>query len=256
MNKKEALEIICMIVDGLNPYEAKFNLEDIPEKNPATIRALCTAIVSLIYKRDRDKLASCYKQRNNSELGKLVNGPLREYFIKKEKAEIIEALTNTNYDDEKTAETLGITIFELDKKINIFNLNPFIIANKYFIKRRMLTLDQFLRKIEREIIFEALNKRNFNIASVSSLLGIPFPNIKSQIKKFNSKDTSDPKITTNYLERSQIKSLEIFINEIEKQIIIIAFKLKNSNFRKTASLLGITFTSLIDRIEKLNIEMG
>ena len=81
-------------------------------------------------------------------------------------------------------------------------------------------------------------------------------NIKSQINKFNSKDTSDPAITTNYLERSQIKSLEIFINEIEKKIIIKAFQLRNSNFSKTASLLGITLASLIDRIEKLNIEMG
>lgn len=256
MNKKEALEIICMIVDGLNPYEPEFMLKDIPEQNPATIRALCTAVASLIYRRDREELASCYRQRNNSELGKLVNGPLREYFKKKEKEEIIEALTNANYNDEKTAETLGITIFELDKKIKIFNLDPFMIANKYLIKRRTLTLDQFLRKIKKEIIFEALNKRNFNITLAAQLLGIPSRNIKSQIKKFNSKDTSDPEISTNYLKRSQIKSLEIFINEIEKQIIIIAFQLKNSNFRKTAFLLGITLASLIDRIEKLNIEMG
>lgn len=256
MNKKEALEIISMIVDGLNPYEPTFTLEDIPEKNPATIRALCTAIASLIYKRDREELASCYRLRNNSELGGIVNGPLREYFIKKEKEEIIGALTNSNYNDEKTAETLGITIFELDKKIKIFNLDPFIIANKYLIKGRTLTLDQFLRKIKKEIIFEALNKRNFNITSVASLLGIPSRNIKSQINKFNSKDTSDPAITANYLERSQIKSLEMFINEIEKKIIIKAFQLKNSNFSKTASLLGITLASLIDRIEKLNIEMG
>ena len=54
---------------------------------------------------------------------------------------------------------------------------------------------------------------------------------------------------------SQIKRLDVFINEIEKQINVEAFKLKNSSFKKTATLLGITTSSLIDRVERLNIGM-
>jgi transcriptional regulator with PAS, ATPase and Fis domain len=254
MNKKEALEIICMIVDGINPYASIFNLEgieDIPENNPSTIRALCIAIASLLNKRDRESLASCYRKRNFSELSKSVNGPLKEYFKKIDKKEIIEALIHSNYNDKIAAELLGITIFELDKKIKMFNLNPIIIANKFLIDGRKITLDQFLGKIKKEIVFEALNKTDFNFKSAARLLGIPLNDIKCQVK-----DISDLEITTNYLKRSQVDSLEVFIDEVEKQIIVMTFKIKNSNFRKTAFLLGITFTSLTDRIEKFKIEFA
>ncbi len=58
MDKREAIKIIWMIVDGLNHYKEIFFSESIPENNPATIRALCTAIVSLLTKKDRNELGS------------------------------------------------------------------------------------------------------------------------------------------------------------------------------------------------------
>ena len=132
MNKKEALEIITMIVDGLNPYNNILNIDDIPENNPATIRALCTAIVSLLNKCDRDKLASGYRQKNYSELSRSANGPLRVYFEKKDKEEILKALIEANYNEKKAAETLKIPIFELDKRIKICNFKKlcFLLTSK------------------------------------------------------------------------------------------------------------------------------
>ena len=53
MGKKEALEIICMIADGLNPYKEKGPDNNLPEQHPATIRAICTAIASLITDKNK-----------------------------------------------------------------------------------------------------------------------------------------------------------------------------------------------------------
>ena len=63
MDKKEALEIISMIADGLDPYCEINSSDNLPENNPVTIMAICTAIASLITQKDRDELASIYKTK-------------------------------------------------------------------------------------------------------------------------------------------------------------------------------------------------
>ena len=138
MDKREALKIIGMIVDGLNPYKENFSSESIPENNPATIRALCTAIVSLLTKKDRNELASEYKQKDLAELIESLNGPLKWYFEVKEKEEILIALDEGKYNTKKAAEILRFTTFELDKKIKDYGLSPFVIAKKYIYEQNFM----------------------------------------------------------------------------------------------------------------------
>ena len=252
MDKREALKIIGMIVEGLNPYKGNFSPESIPENNPATIRALCTAIASLLTKKDRNELASEYKQKDLAELIESLNGPLKRYFEVKEKEKILIALDEGKYNTKKAAEILGFLIFELDKKIKDYGLSPFVIAKKYIYEQIEIRLDQFLEKIEKKIISEALIRSNYDIISAARLVGIQTHDLNFKIEKYNLKDARGIRITS-YLENFEMQNLNKFIEEIEKQAIKETLKLKNSSLKRTSYFLGIETSSLINRIERLEI---
>jgi len=117
MNKQEALEIICMIADGLNPYNEKDPIKNLPEYNPATIRAICTAISSLISSKDKDDIKEIYHGRGVSEIIGSVNGPLKEHFKKSEKELIGQVLDEVDYDEEMASKTLNLSKDDLRLKI-------------------------------------------------------------------------------------------------------------------------------------------
>jgi hypothetical protein len=92
MNKKEALEIISMIVVGLNPYGEIDASKELTEDNPVTIRAICTATTSLLTKADKERLAFNYGVKKLSGLIDSFSGPLKLRLIEKEKYLISQVL--------------------------------------------------------------------------------------------------------------------------------------------------------------------
>ena len=84
------------------------------------------------------------------------------------------------------------------------------------------------------------------------MVGIQTHDLNSKIEKYNLKDAREIKITS-YLENFEMQNLNKFIEEIEKQAIKETLKLKNSSLKRTSYFLGIETSSLINRIERLEI---
>ena len=120
MDKQEALKIIRMIAEGEDPYKDEGRAKYLPEHNPKTLKALCTAIASMFPIDDKKNEAFSRQPLILSDFPKgLVNS-----FIKKlEKDAIVEALTNANLKIDKTAEILGVTYSELLSKIKEPDIN-------------------------------------------------------------------------------------------------------------------------------------
>ena len=255
MKNEEALKIVCMIIEGLNPYKEKEVSKIPPETNPITIRALCTAVGSLLSDNDREKLISKCKIRRSEDYKDSVNGPLKEFLVDKEYIEILKALEDASYNEDDAAEILGMTSLQFCKKISDFSLNASVIAKSYFNNRLELTLEQFLEKIESQVILEALNKAQFKINETAELLGLTYRVLRHRIEKYNLYSKYDaPK--TNYFERFlNQQSLDIFLKKIEREIIIDGLKLTNFKIIRTAGVLGIRYRALGYRIKALKVKI-
>ena len=255
MDKEEALEIISMIADGLNPYVEADPSTNLPENNPITIRAICIAITSLLGTQDREKLASNYKAKTLAELRDSLHGPLANHLKKKEKLVIRKALVKANYEEDTAASILGLELSELSRKIAEFDLDKLMFAKSYFIQHRKtgLTLDQFLGKIEIDIIQEALIKANFIKKDAAKFIGISFRSMRYKIENYKIEDKpSEPE--TSHMEVFKIESLSDFIKSVEIETITEALKLTETNKTEAAKLLGISFRSLRYKIEQLGIK--
>lgn len=254
MDKEKALEIISMIANGIDPYGEKEPSKNLPEYNPVTMRAVCTAIVFLLNSNDREELASKYQIKKLADLIETVSGPLKQFLQEKEKKAIRSALLIAEYKETRAAEMLGIQVPELKIKIKEYALGSLLFAKNYFYeyKKSGFTLDQFLERIEIDIIRETLIKANFIRQDAAQILGISPRSLRYKMDTFNIDDKFDePK--TKYMEKFHIESLKDFIRAIEKETILEALKLSNLNKTIAAELLGITFRSLRYRIEQYGI---
>jgi DNA-binding NtrC family response regulator len=206
MKNEEALKIVCMIIEGLNPYKEKEVSKNLPETNPITIRAYI---------------------------------------------EILKALEDASYNEDDAAEILGMTSLQFSKKISDFGLDASVFAKSYFNNRLELTLNQFLEKIESQVILEALNKTQSKINETAELLGLTYRVLRHRIEKYNLYNKYDaPK--TNYIERFlNQQSLDIFLKKIEREIIIDGLKLTNFKIKRTAEVLGIRYRALGYRIKAI-----
>lgn len=267
MDKEDALEIISMIADGLDPYGEHDPSEDLPENNPITIRAICTALASLLSKYDKEELISKYKTRKLSDLTELVNGPLEIYLNKKEKDFIIKAFFNTNFKFNDAAELLGIRPEELENRIKVLDIGNDITMRAiladaetdYFKELEHFTIDKILMKIERNAIITALNKYHYNQNKAADKLKISFRSLRYRIEKLRIdpkgiQDTLDPWVETDYFKYSTDLSLDEFLEKIEKKLILMALKDCKNNKNRTAEKLGISFRSLRYRIDNLGID--
>ncbi len=118
MDKEEALEIISMIADGLDPYGEKEASKNLPEINPVTMRAVCSVLVSLLSEKEKEDLRTKYRTKNLKELIESAGGPLELYLKEKGKERIFSALYDAEYNLIRAAEILGISFRSLRYRID------------------------------------------------------------------------------------------------------------------------------------------
>ena len=265
MDKEEALEILSMIADGLDPYGEDDPSKNLPEINPVTIRAICTALTYLLSGKDRENLKSNYRTKKLEELIESVNGPLQLYLKEKEKEEIIKALGEASLNFDKAAEILGITKSELEHKIEVLDLKKEIhirilmnnVERDYFNIVKSSSLDQYLEIIEKNAIKRALDETDHNQNHAAEKLGITFRSFRYRVDKYDVgyRDLYfDNRVNADYFHFSRDYSLNEFLQKVEKKIIKKALKEKGNNKNQAAGLLGTSFRSFRYRIEKLGIE--
>jgi DNA-binding NtrC family response regulator len=253
MDKQEALEIISMVIDGIDPYDEEDPSKNPPETNPVTVRALCAAVASLMRLQDREEFAGGYQTKKLKDLTEYVNGPLKAYLEEKEKETIRDALIEAKYIEDDAATILDVTPSELRQKILKYKLDAFILIKDYFDSNSGTSLDQFLETIESQIIAEALIKAAGNKHEAAKLIGITFRSLRYRVEKPKIKDKSIV-LGSNYIEHFKIKLLDTFLKEVEKEAILEALKRTGFNKTEAADLLGITFRSLRYRLEQLGID--
>jgi transcriptional regulator with PAS, ATPase and Fis domain len=273
MDKEAALKIISMIADGMDPYGEKDPSKDLPEINPVTMRAVCSALVSLLSEKEKEDLRTKYRTKNFKELIESAAGPLELYLKEKEKEAIFYALYDAEYNLNRAAEILGITYEELRERISFHQISEILKLEilgtavetdflKLFIKKRWektITLDQYLEILEKNAIKIALEKTNFSKTSAAEKLGITFRSFRYKIDKLkietNVTDyTLDDSIKADFFRFAGDLSLESFLNAVEKKAIKMALKETNNNKNRAADLLRISFRSLRYRIDNLGIQ--
>jgi transcriptional regulator with PAS, ATPase and Fis domain len=272
MDKEESFKIISMIVDGLDPYGEKDPSKNLPEINPVTMRAVCTALVSLLPENEKEDLKSKYRTKNLKELMGSTGGPLELYLKEREKEAIFSALYAAEYNLNRAAEILGITYEELRERINFHNIGQNVklkmlaVATEtdfltLFIKKSLekITLDQYLETLEKNAIKIALQKSNFSKTSAAEKLGITFRSFRYKIDKLSTDtnviySTLDDSIKTDFFKYSGNLSFISFLKAVEKKMINLALQKTNNNKNRAADLLSITFRSLRYRIDNLGIK--
>jgi len=273
MDKEEALEIISMIIDGLDPFDEDDPSKKLPEINPVTMRAVCTVIMSLLSGEDRKNLKSKYKTKKLAELIESASGPLELYLKGKEKDKILKALFDAKYNLQQAAQKLGITHEELIKKIDIHQMGEqisvrflWIVVEADFLELfeqgywyKRISLDEYLEILERNAIQKALEKTNFNKTTTAEKLGITFRSFRYKLDKFRIEINLigynlDDRVKTDYFIHFQSKSLGEFIKSVEKKMLELALQKTDNNITSAAELLGISFRSLRYRIDHLDIK--
>ncbi len=269
MDKEEALEIISMIIDGLDPFDEDGPSKKLPEINPVTMRAVCTVIMSLLSGEDRKDLKSKYKTKKLAELIESASGPLELYLKEKEKNKILGALFEAKYNLQQATQKLGITHEELIKKIDIHQMGDqillrvlWIVVEADFLEfsgQGYWSLDRYLEILESNAIQKALKKANFNLTVAAEKLGITFRSFRYKLDKFRIETNLigynlDDRVKTDYFIHFQSKSLEEFIKSVEKKILELALQKTDNNITRAAELLAISFRSLRYRIDSLDIK--
>jgi len=174
MELQDALNIIGMIADGLNPYRkcgSSSDLSDeLPEDNPVTIRAICTAILTLVPKKDRDNLALGYKSKCPEEIRELVSGPLKT------------ALDNNKHQLEIEYPKIESTqIAEKDKEIALVEW----VKDSLSTQESENLFDILMDKYSRIILVEALKITKGNRSQAARLLGLTRPTLHSKLERYS-----------------------------------------------------------------------
>ena len=198
-----------------------------------------------------------------------------------EKQMIIRALVNTDYVQARAASLLGIGKSGLNQKMSKYSLkvqkSDMKLANKptmpvgnienYALDARIfvekfleanksgMSIDNFLDKIEKDIISEALAKANFIKKDSADILGISINSLMHKIVAYNIQNKfNEPK--TNYIEHHKINSLYDFIKAIERDTILEVLKKTDYNFTEAVNLLGISFRSMSLKVQQYGIEIS
>ncbi len=263
MDKNEALKIIRMIADGEDPYEDEGRPEYLPENNPKTLKALCTAIASMFPVDDEGNEAFSSRPLI---LDNFLKGIFEEFINKLGKDAIFEALNKANLNKDEAAESLGITHTELLNKIEDFDIAQEIesrvllwaIKEDYRDQLKQISLDEYLEIIEKNAILKALKNTDGLKQSAAELLGISFRTFRYRIDKLGIDGFMPSSISItvrpDYFKHSwKGVPLDEFLKTIEKKVIEMALE-DTELKREAAELIGISFRTLRYRINRLGIE--
>jgi DNA-binding NtrC family response regulator len=264
MDKKEALKIIRMIAEGENPYEDGASAYSLPEHDPRTFRAICTAIASISLIEDEEN-----KPISDQPLilDSFQRGLVEDFIKKLGKDAILGALNKANLNKDEAAESLGITHTELLNKIEDFDIAQEIesrvllwaIKEDYRDQLKQISLDEYLEIIEKNAILKALKNTDGLKQSAAELVGISFRTFRYRIDKLGIDESRPSSISTtvkpDYFKHAwEGISLDDFLNTIEKKVIEMVLEENDKQKMITAEKLGISFRTLRYRINKLGIE--
>jgi transcriptional regulator with PAS, ATPase and Fis domain len=253
MELEEALKIIGMISDGLNPYKDNEPTEQLPEINPITIRAVCTAIISGLSTNDKGIIASNYKSKRSTEFSDSVSGPLKSHLRNREANEIRKALFDSAFNEDKAAKGLNISLSDLKAKESEYGFSSLTYAYNYFASENLsgVNLDSYIEKIESRIIFAALKAAGSNKNTAAELLGITFRSLRYRLDKHIEIDAATSEY--DYFKNLGLNSIDEFLDNIEKEIIFLALERSGYNKMQASDLLGISFRSFRYKLEKYNL---
>jgi len=267
MDKVKALEIISMIVDGCDPYGEKDPVQNLPEFNPITIRALCIAIESLLSRTDKASLMKDYRSYKHMELFEIVEGPLKKYLLNQEKDSILRVLYKSNFDVAQAANEINLKPIDFEQRIEMLGIRHEIglqiiwkiITDDYNNVIKKKGLDYYLELLEANTVKKVLDKTNFDRNQAADILGITLRSLRYRIQKLfgdnePEKYISNDDITLDFFKYSDKMSLDEFIQIVEKKIFELALEDTNFVKDKAAYLLGITLRSFRYKIEKIGIE--
>jgi DNA-binding NtrC family response regulator len=254
MELKEALKIIGMISDGLNPYKDDGSVEQVPEINPITMRAVCTAIISLLRTKDKDKIALHYEVKRPTEFTESISGPLQIHLKNEEANEIRKALLDANFNESEVANRLNISLSDLRSKESEYGFSSLTYAYDYFSSENPngVNLDSYIEKIESRIIFAALKAAGSNKYRTAELLGITFRSLRYRLEKLI--EIHAPTLEYDYFKNLELNSIDEFLDNIEKEIIFLALERSGNNKMQASDLLGITFRSFRYKLQKYDFD--
>jgi transcriptional regulator with PAS, ATPase and Fis domain len=253
MELKEALKIIGMISDGLNPYKDDDSVEQVPEINPITMRAVCTAIISLLRTKDKDKIALHYETKKPTEFTESVSGPLQVHLKNEEVNEIRKAMFHVNFDENEAAKELNISLSDLRAKVSEYGFSSLIYAHNYFESENPngVSLDSYIEKIESRLIVAALKAAGSNKINAAKLLGITFRSLRHRLE--NQIEFDSPTSEFDYFKNLETRSIDEFLDNIEMEIIRMALKRSENNKTQASDLLRISFRSFRYKLDKHNL---
>jgi transcriptional regulator with PAS, ATPase and Fis domain len=253
MELEEALKIIGMVSDGLNPYKDNEPTEQLPEINPITMRAVCTAIISLLRAKDKDEIALHYEVKRPTEFTESVSGPLRIHLKNEEANEIRKALLDANFNESEAANRLNISLSDLRSKESEYGISSLTYAYNYFESENPngIDLDSYIEKIESRIIFAALKVAGSNKSNAAELLGITFRSLRYRLEKLIEIDA--PTSEYDYFKTLGLNSIDEFLDNIEKEIIFLALEKSGNNKIQASNLLGISYRSFRYKFERHNL---
>jgi DNA-binding NtrC family response regulator len=253
MNKEEVLKIIGMIADGLDPY-GENDPDKLPENNPITMRAICTALMSLLSHQEKQRFKLEYEPKTAIGYSEEGTGPFKKYLVKEEADLIRDALIKTNFDDEATARQVGIDLSKVREKTHLLGLSPLALVTEYIEKHQPtgMSLDEYLNSIESQIILEAIQLSNSKKSKAANLLGITFRSLRYRIEKLKLNDRPLSE-TINYLPYLKDTSLDFLLQDTEKRIVLAALEISNKKKTKAANFLGVTVRILRYRLKAHDI---
>jgi len=252
MEKEEALEIICMVADGLNPYDRNASLGDVPEIHPVTMKAVCTAIKSLLTQKDQKDIRKNYHSRNLAEMITFLDGDLKQKLMDAEKEFIINVLDEVDYDENKALESLGYSQEQFLNKVKEYGLKNTIYVNTYFtdVIEDYSALEDKLENLECQLLSDALTKSQNNKQLAAEYLNISYRSFRYRLNKHKCKIVPDGE--NKYLHLLRDTPIDEILGIVEFESIKRALSLSESNISQAAKRLGISFRSIRYRMKRFD----
>jgi DNA-binding NtrC family response regulator len=148
--------------------------------------------------------------------------------------------------------TVIASLFPMDDEVNeTFSCQPLVFDN---LQKNLI--ENFFSNLEKDSIFDALEKTDLKKDEAAKILGISYSKLLGKIKKHNIGKDIRLKILlraveTDYREQLSRFSLNEYLEIIEKISIQKALESTSGYKQAAAELLGISFRALRYRIDKL-----
>lgn len=247
MDRDEAFRIIRMLAEGTEPHGEGY-INNLPQICPISIRAICIVLMQLVTYEKKNILRLKNGHKNPFQHTKVLSETINYCIDNSESLKIRNTLAKTNFDEKLTAKELKLDVSIVKNEIHRSNMFSVFYAKKFFEQNPGATnIDKYLETLESRTILESLKSSNSRI-SAAAILGITSRSLKYRINKLNLKNKFYPK-KNKLLGYLKYRSLDIFLNRIEKEIIFNALKIFDNNQLKTAKFLGISYRSFRYRME-------